>query len=34
VRFEPGQTRTVTLVPYRGERTVFGFQQKIMGALD
>jgi urease subunit beta len=33
VRFEPGQTRTVTLVPYRGERVVFGFNQKIMGKL-
>jgi urease subunit beta len=33
VRFEPGQSRSVTLVPYRGERLVFGFQQKIMGKL-
>ncbi len=33
VRFEPGQTRNVTLVPYRGERLVFGFNQKIMGKL-
>jgi urease subunit beta len=33
VRFEPGQTRTVTLVPYGGTRTVYGFQQKIMGPL-
>jgi urease subunit beta len=33
VRFEPGQTRKVTLVPYLGERLVFGFQQKIMGKL-
>jgi urease subunit beta len=33
VRFEPGQTRTVTLVPYRGNRRVFGFNQKIMGEL-
>ena len=33
VRFEPGQTRTVTLVPYRGDRLVFGFNQKIMGKL-
>ena len=32
VRFEPGQTRTVTLVPYRGERLVFGFNQKVMGS--
>ncbi len=33
VRFEPGQTRTVTLVPYGGNRTVYGFQQTIMGPL-
>ncbi len=33
VRFEPGQTRHVTLVPYRGERLVFGFNQKVMGKL-
>ncbi|MCV0425512.1 MAG: urease subunit beta [Roseibium sp.] len=33
VRFEPGQTRSVILVPYRGNRTVFGFNQKIMGRL-
>ena len=33
VRFEPGQTRDVTLVPYGGLRQVFGFNQKIMGAL-
>ena len=34
VRFEPGQTRTVTLVPYRGDRLVFGFNQKVMGELE
>ena len=34
VRFEPGQTREVTLVPLGGSRTVFGFNQKIMGSLD
>ncbi len=33
VRFEPGQRREVTLVPLGGLRRVFGFQQKIMGAL-
>jgi urease subunit beta len=33
VRFEPGQERDVTLVPLGGERTVYGFQQKIMGPL-
>jgi len=34
VRFEPGQTREVTLIPYRGSRRVFGFRADIMGALD
>ncbi|MGF1446656.1 MAG: urease subunit beta [Pikeienuella sp.] len=33
VRFEPGQTREVRLVPYAGARRVFGFNQKIMGEL-
>jgi urease subunit beta len=33
VRFEPGQSRDVRLVPLSGTRTVFGFQQKIMGRL-
>jgi urease subunit beta len=33
VRFEPGQTQTVTLIPYRGDRIVFGFRQAVMGAL-
>ncbi len=33
VRFEPGQRREVRLVPLGGARRVYGFQQKIMGAL-
>jgi len=33
VRFEPGQTREVRLVPLSGARKVYGFQQKVMGAL-
>ena len=33
VRFEPGQKREVRLVPLSGGRTVYGFQQKIMGKL-
>lgn len=33
VRFEPGQTREVRLVPISGDRRVFGFRQKVMGAL-
>ena len=34
VRFEPGQTREVTLVPFAGARRVFGFNQAVMGPLD
>lgn len=33
VRFEPGQTRNITLVPLSGGRRVFGFNNKIMGEL-
>src|SRR5690606_32985151 len=33
VRFEPGQTREVALVPLGGKREVYGFNQKIMGKL-
>ena len=33
MRFEPGQTREVQLVPYRGTRTVIGFRGAVMGAL-
>ena len=33
MRFEPGQMREVRLVPYRGSRRVYGFNQKVMGAL-
>ena len=33
VRFEPGQTREVTLVPFRGARTVYGFRGDVMGQL-
>jgi urease subunit beta len=33
VRFEPGQSREVTLVPLSGRRHVFGFNRKIMGPL-
>lgn len=34
VRFEPGQTRQVTLVAYSGRRYVFGFNAKVQGALE
>ncbi len=33
VRFEPGQTRAVTLVPFRGGREVYGFRGDVMGKL-
>ena len=33
VRFEPGQAREVELVEYAGERSVYGFQGKVMGPL-
>ena len=33
VRFEPGQTRDVQLIPFSGDRRVFGFQGKLMGDL-
>jgi urease subunit beta len=33
VRFEPGQQRDVDLVALAGDRIVYGFQGRIMGAL-
>jgi urease subunit beta len=33
VRFEPGQSRQVSLIPYDGERLVYGFHKTIMGPL-
>jgi urease subunit beta len=33
VRFEPGQTREVTLVALAGSRTVYGFRQEVMGKI-
>jgi urease subunit beta len=33
VRFEPGQTRDVTLVAIAGKRTIYGFRQNVMGKL-
>ena len=33
VRFEPGQERTIELVELGGDRTVYGFNQKVMGKL-
>lgn len=34
VRFEPGQTRDVTLVAYTGDRIVHGFQGRVAGRLE
>ena len=34
VRFEPGQERDVTLVPFGGKRAVYGFRKDVMGSLD
>lgn len=34
VRFEPGQSRTVTLVAFGGRRHVYGFQGKVMGPIE
>ena len=33
VRFEPGQTRTVRLIPFAGKREIYGFRQDVMGIL-
>ena len=33
VRFEPGQSRTVQLIPLSGKRTVYGFTGAVMGKL-
>ncbi|MGI9221901.1 MAG: urease subunit beta [Woeseiaceae bacterium] len=33
VRFEPGQSRDVELIAIGGERTIYGFNNKIMGEL-
>ncbi len=33
VRFEPGQTRDVTLVAFAGKRAVYGFRREVMGKL-
>lgn len=34
VRFEPGQERSVSLVALAGDRIVYGFNGRVMGALD
>lgn len=34
IRFEPGQSRDIQLVPYAGARRVVGFRGEVMGPLD
>ena len=34
IRFEPGQAREVTLIPFAGKREIYGFRQEVMGKLD
>ncbi len=34
VRFEPGQSREVTLIPYAGKRAIHGFNARINGPLE
>ena len=34
VRFEPGQTKTIDLIPFRGNRKIYGFNAKVMGDLN
>lgn len=34
IRFEPGQSREVTLLPFVGRRHIYGFQGDVMGSLD
>ncbi len=34
IRFEPGQTRSVTLIPFAGNREIYGFRQEVMGKLE
>ena len=34
VRFEPGQSRNITLVPFAGKRVVYGLNQAVMNTLD
>ena len=33
VRFEPGQSKDVELIPIAGDRKIFGFNKKVMGQL-
>ena len=33
VRFEPGQIRAVSLIPFKGKREIYGFNGKVMGKI-
>ena len=33
IRFEPGQSKIINLIPFNGDRKVYGFNKKIMGDL-
>ena len=33
IRFEPGQSRDIMLIPFAGDRKVFGFRGEVMGEL-
>jgi urease subunit beta len=34
IRFEPGQSRQVTLIPFAGSRKIYGFRGEVMGNLE
>ncbi|MFV8570233.1 urease subunit beta [Marinobacter sp. SBS5] len=34
IRFEPGQTRSVTLIPFVGNREIYGFRGEVMRSLE
>ncbi len=34
IRFEPGQSRQVTLIPFAGHREIYGFRGDVMGKLE
>ena len=34
IRFEPGQSREVALIPIMGDRVIYGFNKAVMGGLN
>lgn len=34
IRFEPGQSRDVPLIPYSGDRILYGFHGQVMGPIE